>query len=188
VLKVIASKNVWSWAQGFAYIVAVAQAPYLIAQYGPIMGGIMAAAKVASAYAFDDHLSNSDFAVPVSTQKAEDLGLVESGDIIEVEGFMHGAEPKQWNLFRDAIEPPVSVSIDSAIVFAGGERTAYALPNVSDTIKAPGDSIFLKGRTNCYFLANADFSFSGEIEKVVFVGISNIDLFNLENIINYRRV
>jgi hypothetical protein len=80
------------------------------------------------------------------------------------------------------------VTIDSAIVFKDGNRTAYALPNVSDTIKAPGDSIFLKGRTNCYFLANADFSFSGEIEKVVFVGISNIDLFNLENIINYRRV
>jgi hypothetical protein len=94
-------------------------------------------------------------------------------------------------------------------------------------IESPVDSIFLKGRTNCYFLANADakvslngsgylpmqwpsalgregqgffykipseysfvpenyiaFSFSREIEKVVFVGISNIDLFNLENIIN----
>jgi hypothetical protein len=184
VLKVIASKNVWSWAQGFAYIVAVAQAPYLIGQYGPIMGGIMAAAKVASAYAFDDHLSNSDFAVPVSTQRAEDLGLVESGDIIEVEGFMHSDEPKQWEVFRDFLEPPVRVSIDSAIVFKEGNRTAYALPNENNVIESPVDSIFLKGRTNCYFLANADFSFSGEIEKVVFVGISNIDLFNLENIIN----
>ncbi|MEO0183021.1 MAG: FlgD immunoglobulin-like domain containing protein, partial [candidate division WOR-3 bacterium] len=47
-------------------------------------------------------------------------------------------------------------SIDSVIVFKGGERTAYALPNVNDTIKSPGDSIFLKGRTNVYFLASAE--------------------------------
>ncbi|MEO0165866.1 MAG: FlgD immunoglobulin-like domain containing protein [candidate division WOR-3 bacterium] len=77
-------------------------------------------------------------------------------EMIEDNCLAHADALKKWEYIRDFLEPPVSVSIDSAIVFKGGARTAYVLPNINDTIKSPGDSIFLKGRTNVYFLANAE--------------------------------
>jgi pimeloyl-ACP methyl ester carboxylesterase len=128
---------------------------------------------------------NSDLIIQTSSQDIVRQACPNyQRELIEDDCLAHADALKKWEYIRDFLEPPVFVSIDSAIVFKDGERRAYALPNENNVIESPVDSIFLKGRTNCYFLANADFSFSGEIEKVVFVGISNIDLFNLENIIN----
>ncbi|MEO0129818.1 MAG: hypothetical protein ABIL02_06230, partial [candidate division WOR-3 bacterium] len=106
---------------------------------------------------------NSDGIVETSSQNLNNVNPAYNAEVIEKNipadpqwSTAHSEETAQWEIIRDFLEPPVSVSIDSVIVFKGGARTAYVLPNINDTIKSPGDSIFLKGRTNVYFLASAE--------------------------------
>jgi pimeloyl-ACP methyl ester carboxylesterase len=157
----LVGKQGWYWAEPLGGAM-ITLGVILSAQLNPV-GPVLIADGGFIIY-WDEY---SDGVVETSSQNLNNVNPAYGAEIIEKDipadpqwSTAHSEETSQWEIIRDFLEPLVRVTIDSAIVFAGGERTAYALPNENNVIETAGDSLFLKGRTNCYFLANADFSFS----------------------------